>query len=116
MARPDYRSRASMQEARFLAGERRLFARFQRVLRENVFRRDFGQFLETTLVERDARYRKHGASPYIGESNVKELAGCPLDEHTGLWLFSRQLPGHSQRAFTHDGDPTSRRGARMASR
>src|SRR5439155_388078 len=75
MARTDFPSRTSMQEARFLAGERRLFARFQRVLRENVFRRDFGQFLETTLVERDARYRKHGASPYIGEPNVKESAG-----------------------------------------
>src|SRR2546426_5569674 len=85
MARTDFPSRTSMQEARFLAGERRLFARFQRVLRENVFRRDFGQFLETTLVERDARYRKHGASPYIGEPNVKESAGGLRDMHTAMW-------------------------------
>src|SRR5439155_1654247 len=84
MARTDFPSRTSMQEARFLAGDRRLFARFQRVLRQEVFRRDFGQFLETTLVERDARYRKHGASPYIGEPNVKESAG-------GL----RALPGNA---------------------
>src|SRR3990172_2226691 len=75
IARTDFSSRTSMQEARFLAGDRRLFARFQRVLRENVYRRDFGKFLETTLTERDQRYRKFGASPYIGEPNVKESAG-----------------------------------------
>src|SRR2546425_5918722 len=86
MARTDFPSRTSMQEARFLAGERRLFARFQRVLRENVFRRDFGQFLETTLVERDQRYRRYGASPYIGEPNVKESAGGLRDMHTAMWL------------------------------
>ena len=58
MARTDFPSRTSMQEARFLAGDRRLFARFRRVLRENVYRRDFGQFLATTLAERDQRYRQ----------------------------------------------------------
>src|SRR5204862_232563 len=86
MARTDFPSRTSMQEARFLAGERRLFARFRRVLRDNVYRRDFGQFLETTLGERDQRYRRYGASPYIGEPNVKESAGGLRDVHTALWL------------------------------
>src|SRR3989442_163231 len=97
MARTDFPSRTSMQEARFLAGERRLFARFQRVLRENVFRRDFGQFLETTLVERDARYRKHGASPYIGEPNVKESAGGLRDMHTAMWLRAAEVRGRQPR-------------------
>src|SRR5438034_1829233 len=97
MARTDFPSRTSMQEARFLAGERRLFARFQRVLRENVFRRDFAQFLETTLVERDARYRKHGASPYIGEPNVKESAGGLRDMHTAMRSeeHTSELQSHS---------------------
>src|SRR5437773_1506305 len=36
MARTDFPSRTSMQEARFLAGDRRLFARFQRVLRQQA--------------------------------------------------------------------------------
>ena len=51
MARTDFPSRTSMQEARFLAGDRRLFGRFRKVLRENVYRRDFAQFLDTTLAE-----------------------------------------------------------------
>src|SRR5512145_2025456 len=39
IAGTDLPSRTSMQAARFLAGDRALFARFQRVLRENVYRR-----------------------------------------------------------------------------
>jgi len=34
------------------------------------------------LGEREQRYRKHGASPYIGEPNVKESAGGLRDMHT----------------------------------
>ncbi|HET7341676.1 MAG TPA: DUF294 nucleotidyltransferase-like domain-containing protein, partial [Methylomirabilota bacterium] len=52
MARTDFPSRTSMQEARLLAGDRRLFARFRRILRDNVYRHDFGEFLAMTLAER----------------------------------------------------------------
>src|SRR5438094_360385 len=97
-----------MQEARFLAGDRRLFARFQRVLRQEVFRRDFGQFLETTLVERDARYRKHGASPYIGEPNVKESAGGLRDMHTAMWLGEAKFGARTLRELTDKGLITPR--------
>jgi [protein-PII] uridylyltransferase len=108
MARTDFPSRTSMQEARFLAGDRRLFARFQRVLRENVFRRDFGQFLETTLAERDARYRKHGASPYIGEPNVKESAGGLRDMHTAMWLGAAKFGTRTLRELADKGLITPR--------
>src|SRR6266542_6813313 len=49
MARTDFPSRPSMQEARYVVGDRRLFNRFRKVLAENVYQRDFAQFLETTL-------------------------------------------------------------------
>src|SRR2546423_8521449 len=86
MARTDSPSRTSMQEARLVVGDKKLFARFGRVLRDNVYRRDFEQFLATTLAEREQRYRKHGASPYIGEPNIKESAGGLRDMHTAMWL------------------------------
>jgi len=108
MARTDFPSRTSMQEARFLAGDRRLFARFQRVLRQEVFRRDFGQFLETTLMERDARYRKHGASPYIGEPNVKESAGGLRDMHTAMWLGEAKFGARTLRELADKGLITPR--------
>ena len=52
MARTDFPSRTSMQEARYVAGGRLLFRRFQKVLRENLYRKDFAGFLETALAER----------------------------------------------------------------
>jgi [protein-PII] uridylyltransferase len=86
MARTDFPSRTSMQAARLIAGDRQLFTRFGRILRDNVYRQDFGEFLATTLAEREQRYRKFGASPYIGEPNVKESAGGLRDMHTAMWL------------------------------
>lgn len=97
MARTDFTSRTSMLEARYVAGDRLLFRRFQKVLRENVFRKDFAQFLETTLAERDQRYRKFGASPYLGEPNVKESAGGLRDIHTAMWLASTKFGARTLR-------------------
>lgn len=103
MARTDFPSRTSMQEARFIAGERKLFTRFRRVLRENVYRRDFEQFLATTLAERDQRYRKYGGSPYIGEPNVKESAGGLRDMHTAMWLAASKFEARTLRELAGKG-------------
>jgi [protein-PII] uridylyltransferase len=97
-----------MQEARFLAGDRRLFGRFRKVLRENVYRRDFAQFLETTLAERDQRYRRYGASPYIGEPNVKESAGGLRDVHTAMWLGAAKFGARTLRELSDKGLITPR--------
>jgi [protein-PII] uridylyltransferase len=103
IARTDFPSRTSMQEARYLAGSRRLFNRFRRVLAENVYRRDFAQFLETALAERDQRYRKYGASPYIGEPNIKESAGGLRDVHTAMWLGATKFGARTLRELTEKG-------------
>jgi [protein-PII] uridylyltransferase len=97
-----------MQEARFLAGDKRLFARFRRILIANVYRRDFGQFLELTLAERDQRYRKHGASPYIMEPNVKESAGGLRDMHTAMWLSAAKFGARTLRELQDKGLITER--------
>jgi [protein-PII] uridylyltransferase len=86
LARTDLPSRTSMQAARLLAGDRRLFARLQKTLRTEVDRTDYADFLRQTLAERDERYRKHGGSVYVQEPNVKESAGGLRDVHTALWL------------------------------
>jgi len=97
MARTDFSSRTSMQQARFLVGTRSLFNRYRKVLAENVYQKDFGQFLETTLAERDQRYRKFGGSPYMGEPNVKESAGGLRDLHTAMWLASTKFGARTLR-------------------
>ncbi len=108
MARTDFPSRTSMLEARFLEGDRRLFQRFGRVLRDNVYRQDFEQFLATALAERDQRYRKHGASPYIGEPNVKESAGGLRDMHTAMWLGASKFGARTLRELADKGLITGR--------
>jgi [protein-PII] uridylyltransferase len=103
IARTDFPSRTSMLEARYLAGSRRLFNRFRRVLAENVYRRDFARFLETALAERDQRYRKYGASPYMGEPNIKESAGGLRDIHTAMWLGATRFGARTLRELTEKG-------------
>jgi [protein-PII] uridylyltransferase len=108
MARTDFPSRTSMQETRIIAGDRRLFARFRKMLRDNVYRHDFEQFLATTLAERDQRYRKYGASPYIGEPNVKESAGGLRDVHTAMWLGAAKFGARTLRELADKGLITPR--------
>src|SRR5437773_7054626 len=108
MARTDFPSRTSMQQARLVVGDRKLFTRFGRVLRDNVYRHDFEQFLATTLAEREQRYRKHGASPYIGEPNVKESAGGLRDMHTAMWLGAAKFGARTLRELTDKGLITPR--------
>jgi [protein-PII] uridylyltransferase len=108
MARTDFPSRTSMQEARLVAGHRPLFTRFRRVLRDNVYRHDFGEFLAMTLGERDQRYRKFGASPYIGEPHVKESAGGLRDMHTAMWLGAAKFGARTLRELTDQGLITPR--------
>src|ERR671923_1071304 len=108
MARTDFPSRTSMQEARLVVGDRKLFQRFGRVLRDNVYRHDFEQFLATTLAEREQRYRKHGASPYIGEPNIKESAGGLRDMHTAMWLGAAKIGAPPVRQLADKGLITPR--------
>src|SRR2546422_2012903 len=103
MARTDFPSRTSMQQARLVVGDKKLFTRFGRMLRDNVYRHDFEQFLATTLGEREQRYRKHGASPYIGEPNIKESAGGLRDMHTAIWLGAAKFGARTLRELADRG-------------
>jgi [protein-PII] uridylyltransferase len=108
MARTDFPSRTSMQGARLIAGDRRLFTHFRRVLRDNVYRQDFAEFLGLTLAEREQRYRKFGASPYVGEPNVKESAGGLRDMHTAMWLGDAKFGARTLRELAARGLITPR--------
>jgi [protein-PII] uridylyltransferase len=73
-----------------------------------VYRRDFEQFLRATLAERDQRYRKYGASPYIGEPNIKESAGGLRDMHTAMWLGAAKFEARTLRELRDKGLITPR--------
>ena len=61
-----------------------------------------------TLAERDQRYRKFGASPYIGEPNVKESAGGLRDMHTAMWLGAAKFGARTLRELADKGLITPR--------
>jgi [protein-PII] uridylyltransferase len=103
LARTDLPSRTSMQAARVLAGDRRLFRALQQTLRREVYRRDYPEFLAQMLVERAERYRKHGGSVYLQEPNVKESAGGLRDVHTALWLASARFGARTLRELQDRG-------------
>jgi [protein-PII] uridylyltransferase len=108
LARTDLPSRTAMLAARLVAGDRTLFARFRKVLLDDVYRRDFEQFLQQLLGERDQRYRKYGASPYVGEPNLKESAGGLRDMHTAMWLGETKFGARTLRELADRGLITRR--------
>ena len=61
-----------------------------------------------TLAEREQRYRKFGASPYIGEPNVKESAGGLRDMHTAMWLGAAKFGARTLRELADKGLITPR--------
>jgi [protein-PII] uridylyltransferase len=103
LARTDLPSRTSMQAARVLAGDHRLFQALQQTLRREVYRRDYPEFLARMLAERDERYRRHGGSVYLQEPNVKESAGALRDVHTALWLASARFGARTLRELEDKG-------------
>ena len=70
----------------------------------------------TTLAERDQRYRKYGASPYIGEPNVKESAGGLRDMHTAMWLGAAKFGARTLRELADKGLITAARAGRRRRR
>ena len=108
LARTDLPSRTSMQAARVLAGDQRLFRALQQTLRREVYRRDYPEFLAQMLAERDERYRRHGGSVYFQEPNVKESAGGLRDVHTALWLASARFGARTLRELEDKGHLTAK--------
>src|SRR5437016_9155732 len=97
-----------IDETRLITRYRLLFTKFRSVLHHIVYRHNFEQFLSTTHAERDHRYRKFGASPYIGEPNLKESAGGLRDVHTAMWLAEAKFGARSLRELADKGLITPR--------
>ena len=116
LARTDLPSRTSMQAARVLAGDQRLFRALQQTLRREVYRRDYPEFLAQMLAERDERYRRHGGSVYLQEPNVKESAGGLRDVHTALWLASARFGARTLRELEDKGHLTAKERTRRTRR
>ena len=78
--------RTALVNTRFLVGNRGLHNSLEDAL-EKDRRRRAESFITAVSRERDARYRRSGATACLQEPNVKETAGGLRDFHTALWLI-----------------------------
>jgi [protein-PII] uridylyltransferase len=81
----DVTVQTNLLEARRVAGDRHLFARFQRDIRSAL---DVPAFFEAKLIEQQQRHSRHNDTAYNLEPNVKESPGGLRDLTNILWIAS----------------------------
>ena len=90
----------SLLEARLLAGNRGLFARFCRARRECLDRQ---VFFKAKRLEQEQRHTKFQDSPYSLEPNLKEAPGGLRDLQVILWISRASNLGDSWADLAHRG-------------
>ncbi|MBV8056269.1 MAG: [protein-PII] uridylyltransferase, partial [Deltaproteobacteria bacterium] len=95
MAAADLKEKTAILDARLLAGDADLYARFEQALVSDVLNRDQQNFFKTKLEESRERHKRYGDSIYLLEPQVKEGEGGLRDLHTALWLAKVKYKVHS---------------------
>ncbi len=85
LATDDLTIRTSMMEARFLAGNARLFQEFRQRYFRRVVGRSTNWFIDQKMEERRREYEKFGETVYLLEPNVKKSKGGLRDLHVLQW-------------------------------
>jgi [protein-PII] uridylyltransferase len=86
LAGKDLTIRTGILEARYLAGDWRLFGQLRRRFAAEVMDGTALAFVTGKLAERDRRHRRCGDSRYVLEPNIKEGKGGLRDLHMLLWI------------------------------
>ncbi len=87
-ARKDIRTRTSLLEHRYIAGDTALYDYFRERVYPEVAFRNQKSYVAEKLREAEERYRKFGDSVFMLEPNVKEGKGGLRDAHAVFWLAS----------------------------
>lgn len=91
-SRKDITIQTNLLEARFLAGDKRLFARFQKAFSQQL---DPLAFMEGKLLEQGNRHGRFADRAMLLEPNLKESPGGLRDLHTVQWVSRAMgLPWH----------------------
>ncbi len=85
LSRRDVTIRTALLEARWLAGDRRLFEEFRTAFGSQL-RKDLRSFIAQKLAERDAGYDRYGSTVYLLEPDLKKSKGGLRDLHYIGWL------------------------------
>ena len=86
-ANADNISKTALLEARFLAGNEPLVARFQRQFAETCLRGQERGYLTWRREDQETRHLKYGPTVFLQEPNVKASPGGLRDFHNLLWCL-----------------------------
>ncbi|WP_157014198.1 [protein-PII] uridylyltransferase [Mesorhizobium xinjiangense] len=86
LSRTDITIRTAVLEARYLWGDKALYAELIERFDREVVSSTGPEFVQAKLAERDERHRKAGESRYLVEPNVKDGKGGLRDLHTLFWI------------------------------
>jgi [protein-PII] uridylyltransferase len=86
LSREDFTIRTALLEARFIYGDRDLFAELETRFDDEVVKGTANEFVDAKLAERDVRHARGGESRYLVEPNVKEGKGGLRDLNTLFWI------------------------------
>lgn len=82
----DIRTFTSLLEARFIAGNEKLYDFYNKEVYEYLISRKQKYFVREKLKEMNQRHKNFGDSVFLLEPNVKEGIGGLRDIHTAMWL------------------------------
>jgi [protein-PII] uridylyltransferase len=86
LAKQDNTIRTAMLEARYLAGDQKLYEELRKKFWSDIATGSGQDFVEAKLAERDERHHQHGESRYLVEPNIKEGKGGLRDLQTLYWI------------------------------
>ena len=95
MAADDLKEKTAIIDSRFLAGDERLWAEFDKTMISEVLNRNQLKFFKAKLEETRERHRRYGDSVYLLEPQIKEGEGGLRDLHTAMWLAKVKYKVHS---------------------
>jgi [protein-PII] uridylyltransferase len=86
LAARDMKVKTSLLDARYLCGDRGLYAEFERTMLDDVWSARSTQFFKEKLAENAERHARVGDSVYLLQPQLKDGPGGLRDLHTALWL------------------------------
>ncbi|MGH7848304.1 MAG: [protein-PII] uridylyltransferase [Candidatus Binatia bacterium] len=86
LAARDMEVKTALLDARYLVGDRSLFAEFEKAVQDYLVRRNGQRFIREKLQENRERHERYGGSVYLLEPEVKEGEGGLRDIHAALWI------------------------------
>ncbi|MGC2061681.1 MAG: [protein-PII] uridylyltransferase [Thermodesulfovibrionales bacterium] len=105
----DIRTRTSLLEARYIAGDPGLYDLFRRKVLPEITSRRQRDFVREKLLEKGKRHLSAGNSVFLLEPHVKDGEGGLRDVHTAFWLSKVALKTRDYAGFFEEIMPAFRR-------